>query len=76
MNIFDKLYYWFVLLFLIIVTQDRKLEMYNGLIKIHFEFRSKHNRYFGQPRVRSMGLPVPTPYPKRKNAVEVEKLSR
>jgi len=30
MNIFDKLYYWFVLLFLIIVTQDRKLEMYNG----------------------------------------------
>jgi hypothetical protein len=50
--------------------------MYNGLIKIHFEFRSKHNRYFGQPRVRSMGLPVPTPYPKRKNAVEVEKLSR
>jgi len=23
------------------------------LIKTHFEFRSKHNRYFGQPRVRS-----------------------
>jgi hypothetical protein len=43
------------------------------LIKIHFEFRSKHNKYFGQPRVRSMGLPVPTSYPKCNNAVEVEK---
>lgn len=42
------------------------------LIKTHFEFRSKHNRYFGQPRVRSR-VPVPTSYPKCNNAVEVEK---
>ena len=35
--------------------------------------RSKYKKYFGQARVRSIGLPVPIPYPKCNNAAEIEK---
>ncbi|HEX5187761.1 MAG TPA: hypothetical protein VFV86_12810 [Nitrososphaeraceae archaeon] len=34
---------------------------------------SKHEKYFGQVRIRSIGLPVPIPYPKCNNATEIEK---